>query len=170
MNPESSSELSDHRAVEGSFTAWTLLVCGLAAGGLLYASGLDFDQTRLALSATMQAAKVIFSIIMLVVATVCFWVFFNRRRYFEALYRQEHFAEHLRDDVLFEMTAARARMGDIEERLRRPKRPDTARLNQMIIEHGGAAVMLLMKQERGLLQWGLWAAKLGKSALEFLNG
>lgn len=158
---------SSNAETEGWYIALVLLIFGLVAGGILFASGLELEQTMPVLTVTMEVSKILLGIIMLVVALVCFLVFFNRRKYFETLYRQEFLADQMRDNIMFEMTALRAKLSAADARLATPSQPGSSQLNKLLLEHAGSAVMLLLRKERGFLQWGLWAARAAKTAYEF---
>ena len=114
-------------------------------------------------------AKLLLVEVMLAISIFCVWIFLHRRQYFEELYRQEVLAERARDDAMFELTAVRTRLAAVEDRLTRSSRPNPGRINKMLVQYAGSAVMMLLQKERSYVQWGLWAAKFGKTVFDYFR-
>ncbi len=118
----------------------------------------------------LDRAKIVLSVLMLTGTALSLWIFIHRRQCLDNLYRQEIAADQARDDVLFELSAVRAKLGSLEKRLTTTRRPNASRFNKLLVEHASSALMLFLQKERGLWQWGFWAAKAAKGAFEYLRG
>ncbi len=114
----------------------------------------------------IDRAKIVLSLIMLAVSALCFALFFKRHDLQQSLAQQELLADRARDDLLFEMTALRARLSTVGERMQRQPAPDPNKMNKLLVQYASAAVMMVLQKERRFLSWGLWAAKLGKAAFD----
>lgn len=158
--------MTQNQSPESSKEVAGTLRFNLAVVGLLLLNGIIVAVLGRTL---IGCAKLLLSEIMIMVSFLCLSVFFHRKRYFEELYRQELLADRARDDAMFELTAVRTRLATVENRLAKSTRPNPTRMNKLLIEHASSAVMMVLQKERGFIQWGLWAAKLGKGAFDYFK-
>lgn len=117
----------------------------------------------------IDRAKLVLSLIMLAASAVGLYVVIRQGRISEKLIQLETSADRVRDDAMFELTAVRSRLSAIRERLARSRRPEQSVVTRQLVEQAGSALMLVLNKERSLLTWGFWAAKLGKSALDYFK-
>lgn len=114
----------------------------------------------------IDRAKIVLSLMMLSMSVVCMTLFVKRHDLQQSLAQQEVLADRARDDVLFEMTALRARLSAAGERMQRQPAPDPNKMNKLLAQYAVTAVMMIVQKEKRFLSWGLWAAKLGKVAFD----
>lgn len=139
----------------------TLVVIGLVINALiLLVSG----------RSVLGVAKLFVSEVALVTSIFCFWVVANRDRIFYALCQQEQSIDERRDDVMFELTATRERLSRLESKLNSSAGTvDPSQVKQQLVKYASSAVMMLIQKEKSMLQWAMWAAKLGKTAYDYFN-
>jgi hypothetical protein len=140
-------------------TAIVLVIIGLAFLVLLCLTQLWIDRAKLVLSAFMLTLSVLF-----------LWVLFNKQRLLDELALQEMLADDARDDAMFELTAARSRLSQIERRLVTSTQPaPPARVNKLLVQYASSAVMMVIQKEKSFIQWGFWAAKVGRSMYQYFQ-
>jgi hypothetical protein len=106
------------------------------------------------------AGKLVLCTIMLLMSFCGFYILFRFQELHDALANMEMNAMRSRDDAMFQFTAVRSRLADLRERGQAPDDDTQA----AIVKGATAAVMLLLRRERGMLQWGMLGLKVARSA------
>ena len=99
-------------------------------------------------------------------AVVAFYVSLKFPEWFEQLVLLERLAVTSRDDVMFEMTAARARLAKVKKSLEaRQQSPQSIDVRAILAENVVPILALVLKRERTLAQVGALAGKIGLTAV-----
>jgi len=114
----------------------------------------------------IDIGKCILIMLMVVLAFVCLLIFLNFRRWHADLSRQEHTANRLRDDVMFNFTATRARLGGVRERISERSRAPASRVTEELVKGVGSALMMVIQKERSVFQWGMLGLRVGQAAVQ----
>lgn len=118
----------------------------------------------------VDVAKLVLGAIMLVASGLALWVSLKSPRWYDNLVRLEALATHARDDVMFEFTAARARLARVKEWLTSRRQPPWLDFGQVLAENAVPILALVVEKERTLVQWGVLAGKISCSVIAQLFG
>jgi hypothetical protein len=118
----------------------------------------------------VDVAKLVLGAIMLVASGLALWVSLKFPQWYDDLVRLEALATHARDDVMFEFTAARARLARVKESLRAKRQPPSLDFGQVLADNAAPILALVFEKERTLVQWGVLASKIGFSVIAQLFG
>lgn len=127
-----------------------------------------FDSAKYLLSQPwwVDIAKIVLGMFMLVGSLVAFYVSLKFPEWFEQLVLLEKLADTSRDDVMFEMTAARARLAKVKKSLEvRHQSAQSIDVKAVLAENVVPILALLLQRERTLAQVGALAGKIGMTAV-----
>ncbi len=117
----------------------------------------------------VDVAKIVLGTFMLIASIAAFYVSLKFPQWCEQLVVLEKLAGHVRDDAMFEMTAARARLAKVKKSLEyRPPNPQTIDVKAILAENVVPILALVLKRERTLAQFGALAGKIGITAVSHI--
>ena len=114
----------------------------------------------------VNVAKIVLGTLMLVASCAALYVAIMFPQWCEQLAALEKLADQARDDTMFEMAAARARLAEVKRSLQYRQR-DRQKINvqAILVENAVPILTLVLNKERTIAQFGALAGKIGMSAV-----
>jgi hypothetical protein len=114
----------------------------------------------------VDIAKIVLGTFMLIASVVGLIVAIKFPEWCEQLEILEKLADQKRDDTMFEMTAARARIAEVKRSLQyRQTNPQKINVQAILVENAVPILTLVLNKERTIAQLGSLFGKLGMSAV-----
>lgn len=107
-------------------------------------------------------AKVVLGFIMFCLGILCLYVTFSFRGWYDKLEQLEYEANQQSDEAILELSAARARMTILKNRLFAA--PEEKPASAELMQHAGKVLMMALVKERSAFQWGMLGLNLARSA------
>ena len=115
------------------------------------------------------AAKLVFSLFLLVLALGGLLLLINYRRIMQSLAEMENAANIERDDAMFNFTIARSNLKELQSKLSLPILEAAAPKINDILTHVGALAFLVMRRDPNLFKWGSTLVNLSRSAYAYFK-
>ena len=114
----------------------------------------------------VDIAKIVLGTFMLVASVAAFYVAIKFPQWCEQLVILEKLADQVRDDTMFELTAARSRLAEVKRSLQyRKANPQKINVQAILVENAVPILTLVLAKERTIAQLGALAGKIGMSAI-----
>jgi len=118
----------------------------------------------------MPAAKIVFSLMLLLMSFAGVLLLVNYQRFMHDLQQMEIAADQERDNVMFNFTVARANLQQLKDRFSIPLLKEAAPSINDLLTHVGSLAFLVMRKDPNLLKWGGTILNLAKSAYSYFKG
>ncbi len=118
----------------------------------------------------MPAAKIVFSLMLLLLSFGGVLLLVNYQRIMQSLQQMEIEANVERDNVMFNFTVARSNLKQLQERFSIPLLEEAAPSINDLLSHVGSLAFLVMRRDPNLLKWGSTLLNLSKSAYSYFKG
>lgn len=115
----------------------------------------------------LLTAKVLVSIMFLVLGVVALVVLSNAQRWRRELAVAEAQMDILRDEVLVAGMMARAQMAEARERMRKSPEKDQSEIVASLMKQAMPLINLVVKKEKSAVTWGLAGFKLMRTVISY---
>ncbi len=117
----------------------------------------------------ISLAKVTLGLIMLGLSLVSFYVVLMAGKWHAQLVNLEQTANFYRDELMFQFIVARSRLDEMKGYISRRRQANSVSLNPQVLKSIGSILLLVVRKEKSIVQWGMLIVKLGGSLLNFLK-